>query len=113
MVFIVKHFSNELDFLQTKQNYATEEVLCCGSSFVENQINQNIPYHPLITILPNEASTIAQQHAFIDAMCRAIQIEVPSKIVIEGPTLLDTHTVWHRIEQHAAIVGIPIEKIIW
>ncbi len=112
MVFIVQHFETEQQFEDVQKAFTPQQVLCCGSTFIQNKIDTSIPYHPLVLLNAEASSTIAQQHSFIDLMCRAIQIEVPEKIIVLNSTLLDTETVWQRIQQHAAIVGVPIEYAV-
>jgi hypothetical protein len=106
MVFVIGHFEDIQMAEDVKALYAIdgEEVLLCGSTNVELPINIAIPYHPLLIVA--DVTTIAQQHQYIDAMCRAMQMEVPSKIIFYSATMFDTKTVLGRIKEHAQFVGI-------
>ena len=111
MIFIAAHYINKqmVQDIITKYSANQEEVLLCGTTEIDLPFNSSLPYHPLFIV--NESTTTAQQHQYIDAMCRAIQIEVPSKIIFYSPTKMDTKTVLFRIKEHAGIVGVPIEEL--
>jgi hypothetical protein len=110
MVFIIAHYASEKEAHAIEEMFLTqyEQVLLCGSASFAMPIEASIPYHPLMHIAETP-STVGQQHQYIDAMCRAIQIEVPEKIIFYSATLLDTHTVLSRIKEHAGIVGVQIQ----
>ncbi len=109
MVFIVSHWQSFEEVEAYKSNFDGVEVLICGSCAVSIPINRKIPYHPLFLI--DAVTTVQQQHTYIDAMLRAIQIEVPSKVIFIGTTLLDTYTVLTRIKEHCGIVGVEIVEL--
>jgi hypothetical protein len=109
MIFIVAHYANAFQATEIANIYASlnQEILLCGSADFDIEINASIPYHPIVKVFGN-ATNVIQQHRYIDDMCRAIQIEVPSRIIFHSPTKLDTHTVLFRIKEHAQIVGVEI-----
>jgi hypothetical protein len=108
MIFIVAHFTDahQIELIKKKYNDVGQEILLCGTCSIKIPINNAIPYHPIFWI--ENDITIAQQHLYIDTMCRALQMEVPTKIIFESATKLDNYTVLSRINEHAKIVGIEI-----
>jgi hypothetical protein len=112
MLFVTGHFENEIICNQILEKYNTqfEKIVFCGSCNFEFEIDNALAYHPLYVINSSE-TTIAQQHAYIDSMLRALQIEVPKKLIFFNATMFDTYTVLKRIEEHCVIVNIEIEKL--
>jgi hypothetical protein len=109
MVFVIAHFSTIEESKNIENVYLEKykQVILCGSTNVLLEKNETLPYHPLF-IIENKNTTIAEQHTYIDTMLRAIQIEVPEKIIFHSATMFDTHTVLYRIKQHCEIVGVEI-----
>jgi hypothetical protein len=109
MIFLVGHFLNEAEANEIiAANTIDEEVLLCGTFQYSISKNEAIPYHPYFIWQDGQEASIAQQHAFIDAMCRAVQITVPSAVIWAKATKLDSNTVLQRIQEHCGIVGVPI-----
>lgn len=111
MVFVVAHYNNIQESEAIKNLYLQKysAVVLCGTSNFEMQKDTTLAYHPIYQII-GEAD-IAKQHAYIDSMLRALQIEVPEAIIFYNKTMLDTGTVLFRIKEHCKIVGINIVEI--
>jgi hypothetical protein len=106
MVFVVAHY-NSLEEAQTvanKYNPMYQDVILCGSADFNYPKNETLAYHPIFRV--GESTSIPEQHAYIDAMLRAIQIQVPEAIIFHGATRFDTATVLFRIQQHCNTVGV-------
>jgi hypothetical protein len=108
MVFISSHFNTSQSMLDLVQQFQhlNDEIILCGSCNFAPTINNALAYHPIFET--QETTSIAQQHAYIDAMLRALQIEVPSTLILHSATLFDTKTVLQRIKEHCEVVGISI-----
>ncbi len=111
MVFIVAHYNTEAEAEQIRNFYLKKynQVLLCGTSSFEMPLTGNIPYHPIVCTI--NGVDIRMQHAFIDTMMRALQIETPEALVLHSNTALDSETVWYRICAHAEIVQVPIIRM--
>jgi hypothetical protein len=112
MLFISGHFENEniCNTLIEKYTLQFDKIVFCGSCNFNFEKDLSLAYHPLFKT-ENRETTVAQQHAYIDAMLRALQIEVPQQLLVYNATHFDTYTVLKRIAEHCAIVGIVIEKL--
>jgi hypothetical protein len=109
MIFVLGHFNTIEDFELISNKYsANEEILYCGTTSFLPSINKSLPYHPLVHVIKSE-TTVAEQHAFLDTLLRAIQIEVPTKIIIYNSNMMETATVKSRMLEHCKIVGVPVE----
>ncbi len=110
MVFIISNYSSLKDLvtIQKKYNLQNDATLFCGTTTVEIDGLPNVPYHPLVNINFDATDKIKIQQHYLDNMLRAIQIEVPEKIIIDAPTLIDNSNIIEQIKIHAATVGVAI-----
>lgn len=112
MVFISAHYKDEKDFasIAKELQLSMEEIIFCGSAMFSPQVDATMPYHPLLQV-ENFSTTVQQQHAYLDCLMRAIQIETPAKLIYFSATAFDTSTVLARTKEHCKIVNVEVVEM--
>jgi hypothetical protein len=111
MVFISGHFTSEDQFLQIAQNLklSLDEILFCGSTDFNPQLNNRVPYHPLYQVTGEVQ--VKDRHAYLDTLLRALQIESPMKILYFNASKFDHEIVLNMTKRHCEIIDIIVNNI--